>query len=177
MFFLTARRLAALEGAAEYERQERARLERRIVALESRMELRAQESDQHTRDIAGLRNAVERLAAKLSKKKMPPVVALACLLLAAPTLAAPPPGTDPDSATAQWFQSLKQPGNGISCCSLADCRPVEYRIGATGYQVLIDAVWVDVPPEKVLRRENPTGEAIACRSGSVLFCFVAPDLS
>ena len=46
--------------------------------------------------------------------------------------AAPPDGADPNSPIGQWFQSLKQPGSGASCCSIADCRPVDYRIGAEG---------------------------------------------
>ena len=44
--------------------------------------------------------------------------------------AAPPENADPN--LAPWFESLKQPGSGVSCCSIADCRPVEYRLVADG---------------------------------------------
>jgi len=46
--------------------------------------------------------------------------------------AAPPENADP--ALHGWFESLKQPGSGVSCCSIADCRPVEYRLVAEGYE-------------------------------------------
>src|SRR6516164_2028992 len=42
------------------------------------------------------------------------------LALCRETLAAPP--DNPDPALAPWFESLKQPGTGASCCSIADCR-------------------------------------------------------
>src|SRR5215469_16074808 len=42
------------------------------------------------------------------------------LALSRATLAAPP--DNPDPALAPWFESLKQPGTGASCCSIADCR-------------------------------------------------------
>ena len=32
-----------------------------------------------------------------------------------------------------WFESLKQPGSGISCCSIADCLPVDYKMETDGY--------------------------------------------
>jgi hypothetical protein len=51
------------------------------------------------------------------------------------------------------------------------------------YQVQVNEVWVDVPPEKVLKRENPTGTAWACYDQSVnpltpnrIFCFVGLDM-
>jgi hypothetical protein len=47
----------------------------------------------------------------------------------------------PDPALAPWFESLKQPGTGASCCSIADCRTVEFRQDRDGYEVLIDGRW------------------------------------
>ena len=47
-------------------------------------------------------------------------------LLAGVAEANPPP--DADMSLAPWFQSLKQPGTGMSCCSMADCRPADFRI-------------------------------------------------
>ena len=51
------------------------------------------------------------------------------LLLAGTATAAPPPNADP--ALGTWFRSLIEPGTGISCCSITDCRATDYRIKAT----------------------------------------------
>lgn len=87
--------------------------------------------------------------------------------------AAPPDNADP--ALAPFFQSLKQPGTGASCCSIADCRPVDYRLAADGYEARLDGDWVHVPEERILHgKTNPTARAILCRSpvnGNIL-CFV-----
>jgi len=103
------------------------------------------------------------------------------LVTAAPLLspssgtARPPAHSDP--ALAPWFQSLRQPGTDISCCSLADCRTTQYRMGADGYEALIEGAWVAVPPDKVLRRTpNPTGRAVVCYlPGKGILCFVTPS--
>ena len=89
--------------------------------------------------------------------------------------AAPPDGADPNSPVGQWFQSLKQPGSDASCCSIADCRPVDYRIGADGYEAKLDGNWVHVPDQRVLRgQSNPLERAILCRSpiSGAILCFV-----
>jgi hypothetical protein len=87
--------------------------------------------------------------------------------------AAPPENADP--ALAPFFQSLKQPGTGASCCSIADCRPVDYRLAIDGYEAKLDGDWVHVPDHRILHGQtNPTARAILCRSpvnGSIL-CFV-----
>jgi hypothetical protein len=94
------------------------------------------------------------------------------LLLAAPLRAAPPPDADP--AMAPWFNSLRQPGSGISCCSIADCRPVDYRTVDNHYEAFIEGEWRAVPPEKVITRaDNPTGRAVVCWTKlSGIMCFV-----
>ena len=92
--------------------------------------------------------------------------------LIAPAFAAPPPNADP--ALSPWFESLRQPGTDISCCSIADCRPAEYRTREDRYEVLIRERWLAVPPDKVLlRKDNPTGAAIVCWTpSSGIMCFV-----
>jgi hypothetical protein len=94
------------------------------------------------------------------------------LLSAAPLRAAPPPDADP--AMAPWFNSLRQPGSGISCCSIADCRPVDYRTVGDHYEAYIEGEWRPVPPDKVLTRaDNPTGRAVVCWTKlSGIMCFV-----
>lgn len=98
--------------------------------------------------------------------------------------AAPPPGAN--GQFGDWFRSLKQPENGISCCDVSDCRPVEYRVGKDGYEVLItphthgqlgvtEWMWVPVPPEKTIFTTNPTGSAVVCWTPySGVLCFVRP---
>lgn len=96
--------------------------------------------------------------------------------------AKPPPGADPDSPMAAWYQSLAQPETGYPCCSVADCRPVQYRTVGDRYEAFIDRKsfgasapddWVRVPKAHVLRRhDNPTGEAVACWFIGEIRCFV-----
>jgi hypothetical protein len=101
------------------------------------------------------------------------VAAFAVILAAAQ--AAPPDGADP--FLAPWFQGLRQPGTGISCCSIADCRQTEYRMGHEGYEALIGDKWIAVPREKVLDHiDNPTGRAVVCYlPGMGIMCFVRPS--
>ena len=94
------------------------------------------------------------------------------LSLTTSVAAAPPQGADP--ALAPWFRSLLQPGTGMSCCALADCRPTEYRIKSDHYEAMVGGKWVAVPPDKILQRtDNPTGHAIVCWTPQRgIMCFV-----
>lgn len=82
---------------------------------------------------------------------------------------------------AEWFRSLKQPGNGASCCSIADCHRVDVdhvrtrdgklfvlatreEFGADG-----DGQLHEIPDEKLIRGRdlaqiggNPVGTWIIC---------------
>lgn len=89
-------------------------------------------------------------------------------------IAAPPDNAD--ATLAPWFQSLRQPGTGISCCSMADCRATEYRTSTVGYEALIENKWLAVPADRVLQHtDNPTGRAIVCyMPGRGILCFVRP---
>ncbi len=106
-----------------------------------------------------------------------PSLAPMLLLLAgiAAARGAPPENADP--SLAPWFQSLRQPGTGISCCSIADCRTTDYRTTARGYEALVDGRWLAVPPDRVLQEtENPTGRAVVCYlPGKGILCFVRPS--
>jgi hypothetical protein len=89
------------------------------------------------------------------------------------TDAAPPENADPN--LAPWFESLKQPGSGVSCCSIADCRPVEYRLVADGYEAYLDTRWVHVPDDKIIHgMSNPLARGVLCRSpiSGTILCFV-----
>lgn len=104
----------------------------------------------------------------------------ALLGAAALAFAKPPPGSD--GTLAPWYQSLSQPYTGYPCCSVADCRTVQYRTVADHFEAFIDRrsfgadapeAWVRVPPSNVLhRRDNPTGEAVACWYNGEIRCFV-----
>lgn len=103
-------------------------------------------------------------------------MAAASVLTAVSAHAAPPP--DADSALAPWYRGLMQPGTHISCCSLADCRPVDYRYAGGDIEARADGKWIDVPASVVLKRtENPTGRGVLCGVEGTdgiwtVFCFV-----
>jgi hypothetical protein len=99
-------------------------------------------------------------------------------------IAAPPDHRDP--ALAPWFESLKQPGTGAPCCSIADCRTAEFRHDRDGYEVLIDGrwkmsvpFWLRVPPNRIIDGiENPTGRGVVCFAPEAgILCFVPPPES
>jgi hypothetical protein len=101
------------------------------------------------------------------------VAAFGAVLVAGGSVAAPPDNADP--ALAPWFQSLKQPGSGMSCCSIADCRPVDYRLASDHYEAYLDKDWVRVPDDKILRGKiNPLARGVVCRSpiSGAILCFV-----
>ena len=109
------------------------------------------------------------------------VVGLVWALVRGVAIANPP--ADADMSLAPWFQGLHQPGTGMLCCSIADCRVAEVRHDAEGYQVKVDgrwglsaAFWLRVPPERILdRTDNPTGQAVLCFTPSAgILCFVRP---
>jgi len=106
--------------------------------------------------------------------------ALFTLLLAAWALwvathaqAAPPENSD--QRLAPWYQGLKQPGSGVSCCSIADCRQVDYRVAGGHYEAMIESRWMPVPDDKVLRNTpNPTGRGVVCYTPwQGILCFVS----
>lgn len=101
-------------------------------------------------------------------------LAASVLLSIAIARAEPPEGAD--MSLAPWYQSLKQPGSGAGCCSIADCRPVKSRVVTDHYEILIDEKWVAVPPDKILdHQSNPTGSAVACWTPYLgVLCFIRP---
>lgn len=109
---------------------------------------------------------------------------MAIALSVAPVHALPPDNADP--ALAPWFKSLKQPGTGAECCSIADCRSAEVRRDGQGYEVKVDrkwhlssTFWLRVPAERILdERSNPTGGAVLCYTPEAgILCFIPPPES
>jgi hypothetical protein len=87
---------------------------------------------------------------------------------------------DGADALAAWYRSLTT-ADGKSCCSMHDCAPAEARMKEGRWEVLIrpyevgDARWFAVPDRAVLRRENPDGRPILCRTpNGFIRCFVPP---
>ena len=79
-----------------------------------------------------------------------------------------------------WYQQLKQPGTGYSCCNgtangiEGDCRPTRaYLTDEGNWRALIDGKWVIVPPRVVLQQLAPDGRSHICanRTGTI-FCFL-----
>lgn len=101
-------------------------------------------------------------------------------LLISAAQARPPAGADPNSPLGQWYNSLRQPQDGISCCSLADCRPVEMQLGKDHYWIFVGRQftagpnkWMQVPDNVILHVPNNAGQPVACWSPeSGLLCFV-----
>lgn len=79
-----------------------------------------------------------------------------------------------------WYQQLKQPGTGYSCCNgtvngiEGDCRPTRAYLTEEGqWRALIDGKWVLVPPRAVLKQLAPDGRSHVCASRSgVIYCFL-----
>src|SRR5271165_5613726 len=82
-----------------------------------------------------------------ARARVKPIATTLGLLLTVSAAAAPPQNADP--ALAPWYRSLLQPGTTVSCCSLADCRPTEYRIKSDHYEALVGGNWLAVPPDKI----------------------------
>jgi hypothetical protein len=100
------------------------------------------------------------------------VTAVACAGLAFPASARPPPNAD--MSLAPWFQGLRQPRTGMSCCSIADCRQTDFRTNGAHYEAMVDGEWREVPQETILERiDNPTGHAVVCYTPSRgIMCFI-----
>ena len=112
------------------------------------------------------------------------------LLLAVPAavLAKAPPANSPQADLmapyAEWVRGLTNPRTGQGCCSLSDCRIVDYRVTGDGYEAFIDKgtfpgapdAWMKVPDYVVVHKANPTGFAVACwaawhKDSNGWFCF------
>ena len=120
---------------------------------------------------------------------MKALVAAALLLCAVSAHAAPPPGVNPNSPLGRWVRSLTDP-LGVSCCSIADCRPVDVQLvrnpdGSTTWQALIERqqfgptapnAYVDVPWNVVRHTHSdgppPNQVAWACWWGGRVRCLV-----
>jgi hypothetical protein len=77
---------------------------------------------------------------------------------------------------ASWFKSLKQPGTGISCCDISDCKrtSADWRDGQ--WHAVVNGEWTPIPPEKELDKKSIDGDAYVCSSPTRrVYCFIRPD--
>lgn len=89
---------------------------------------------------------------------------------------------------SDWFQSLKQPRSGKSCCDIADCTRTraEWRQGTWFAEIL--GKWREVPADTIVQKPpSLDGDAYVCTGYSLtmtlsrqyeapyIYCFVPPD--
>src|SRR5215471_21177890 len=73
------------------------------------------------------------------------------------------------SENHDWYQDLKQPGTGYSCCNgttngaEGDCRPTRAYMNDEGvWYALLEGRWVQVSPNVVLDQMAPDGRSHIC---------------
>lgn len=107
-------------------------------------------------------------------------VTSAAMLLAS-AFAFPAVAHDPAGHAAHhghFYKHLKQPGTDISCCNDRDCRPVKYRITASGVLMEVGGKWIAPPAGKLMERSD-TDLAHWCgsyefTSTPVTYCAIVP---
>jgi hypothetical protein len=105
--------------------------------------------------------------------------ALLCigLTLAAPAFATPPPGVVPTPELEAWFKSLKQPLTHSPCCTISDCRMIDFTFRDGHYEVEIEGWRYVVPIETILDgAANPIGGAVVCYTHSAFGRSTPPDI-
>ena len=74
------------------------------------------------------------------------------------------------------YTSWERPDTGGSCCSNQDCRQATARYTATGWEVLDEGKWLEVPPGRVLdsrKYPNPDGMHHVCVGPKQhIYCFM-----
>lgn len=83
----------------------------------------------------------------------------------------------------EFYSKLNRPdlAGKHSCCNLSDCRPTVERRSPHGYyEVMVDGVWVIVPPKKIVPISAPDGGAHVCAQKAAvpgtgaLYCVILP---
>lgn len=110
--------------------------------------------------------------------------ALLLLLASSALCQAPPPGVDPDSPMAKYYQGLRSP-RGNDCCHEGDCgRPLRslYFNGSNWIVTTAEGYVVTIVPDIITGPPHPTGQAVFCygTTSSPAYpinpiCFVPPQ--
>ena len=76
-----------------------------------------------------------------------------------------------------WYQTLKRPGSGVSCCSDIDCGVTRARYVEGHWEALFEGRWMSIPADRVLAERSPDGRAHICAAKNARepFCFIPPD--
>lgn len=80
-----------------------------------------------------------------------------------------------------FYSKLIRKDTKTSCCNLNDCSPTSSRMGADGYEVLVEGEWTLVPQDVIQNVTAPDGGAHVCfppqpsnYPKGTLFCVVLP---
>ena len=78
----------------------------------------------------------------------------------------------------EWFNSLKQPTTGATCCDIADCKLTAADWKNDQWYAEVQGEKTPIPDEKVLKnKQSPDGEAYVCAGyGRKIYCFVPPNM-
>jgi hypothetical protein len=79
-----------------------------------------------------------------------------------------------DGPTLNWFQEL-QNQRGWPCCDGTDGTRLEdpdWRMVEDKYQVRLEGVWRDVPPEALITQRNRVGYAMVWVMHNIVRCFM-----
>jgi len=87
-----------------------------------------------------------------------------------------------DENRGAWFKSLKQPGSGLSCCDISDCRRADAEWRGNQWWAIVQGEWTPVPRNKELSKMSIDGDAYVCSSQApskspTIYCFVPPTMS
>jgi hypothetical protein len=79
-----------------------------------------------------------------------------------------------------WFKGLKQPGTGLPCCDISDCRRTEAEWRSGQWWAIVRGEWTPIPRRREVHVQSFDGEAYVCTSQKRLppsiYCFVPPIL-
>lgn len=78
-----------------------------------------------------------------------------------------------------FYDQLRQPQTGISCCNDKDCRPAKWKVTKNGVAFQIGSKWIEAPMSSVIETETPDqgGHWCGVNEGSdypTTFCAVIP---
>jgi hypothetical protein len=108
------------------------------------------------------------------------VVMVMLVLLTGVLLTAMRKAEGQEQSRADWFESLRQPKTGYSCCDISDCRRAqgaEWRDGQ--WWAKWGDQWSPVPQEKVLMdKHSIDGDPYICAGNLTrqIYCFVRPNM-
>lgn len=79
------------------------------------------------------------------------------------------------------YTDWQRPDVGGSCCNGIDCAPTQAYWNGKRWMAMYQGKYIEVPPEKVLKRKNPDGNAHLCAAqliaptGVTVYCFMPPE--